>query len=158
FPEALNGLGLVLQEQGDFPAAIASFEAALRHKPDCADAHANLGAVYAELGDMTKSNSLYREALRADPDHASALAVRATQLRDKLPEADVASLRRFLARARLPDQKCAALHHALAHVLDARGEYTQAAEHAAKGNTHRKAAWARQGKTYSRAEHSGFVS
>ncbi len=33
-----------------------------------------------------------------------------------------------------------------------------AAEHAAKGNAHRKEVWTRQGKTYHRDEHAGFVS
>ena len=50
------------------------------------------------------------------------------------------------------------LHHGLAHVHDAKKEYALAAEHAAKGNELRKEVWARQGKTYAREDHSGFVS
>jgi tetratricopeptide (TPR) repeat protein len=158
FPEALNGLGSVLYEQGDFQTAIANFEEALRQKPDFADAYSNLAGAYAELGDMEKSNHYYREALRCDPDYTGALAVLATHLRDRTPEEDVARMNEFLAREHLSDWKRAALHHGLAHVYDSRKEYARAAEHAAKGNAHRKAVWDRQGKTYNRDEHSGFVS
>jgi Flp pilus assembly protein TadD len=158
FPEALNGLGSVLYEQGDFKTAIASFEGALRQKPDYADAFSNLAGVYSELGDMERATFYYREALRVDPEYTGALSVLATHQRDKLPAEDVETMKSFLAREHLADWKRAALHHGLAHVYDAKKEYALAAEHAAKGNVHRKDVWTRQGKTYNRDEHAGFVS
>lgn len=158
FAEAHNGLGAVLHEQGDFNAAIACFEEALRLKPDFADAYSNLGGAYSELGDMDKATFYYREALRCDPDFTGALAVLATHHRDKMPEEDIEKMKEFLAREHLNDWKRAALHHGLAHVYDAKKEYALAAEHAAKGNTYRKEVWTRQGKTYTRDEHTGFVS
>ena len=158
FPEALNGLGAVLQERGDIPAAITNFEAALRAKPDFADAFANLAGAHAELGDLEKSNFYYREALRVDPDYTGALAVLATHLRDKLPEGDVAAMEAFLEREHLSDWKRSALHHGLAHVYDAKKDFTRAAEHAGRGNALRRAVWERQGKSYNRDEHAGFVS
>jgi tetratricopeptide (TPR) repeat protein len=158
FPEAHNGLGAVLHEQGDLTGAIACYEKALELKPDFADAFSNLAGAYSELGDLEKSNFYYREALRCDPDYAGALAVLATHLRDKLPDADVQLMHDFLAREHLNDWKRAALHHGLAHVYDAKKDYARAAEHAAKGNAHRLEVWTRQGKTYLRDEHTGFVS
>jgi Flp pilus assembly protein TadD len=158
FPEALNGLGSVLQEQGDFKAAVASFAEALRLKPDFADAYSNLAGAHAELGDLDKANHYYREALRCDPDYTGALSVLATHLRDKLPDEDVEKMHAFLAREHLSDWKRSTLHHGLAHVYDARRDYARAAEHAAKGNAHRTEVWTRQGKTYSRDEHTGFVT
>ncbi len=158
FPEALNGLGAVLHEQGDFKQAIACFEDVLRQKPDFADAHANLAGAHSELGDMEKANHHYREALRYDPDYTGALSVLATHLRDKMPDEDIEKMKAFVAREHLSDWKRSALHHGLAHYFDAKKEYPLAAEHAAKGNFHRKEVWARQGKTYSRDDHTGFVS
>lgn len=158
FPEAFNGLGAVLHEQGDFQAAVASYEKALALKPDYADAFSNLAGAYSEVGDMDKANFYYREALRCDPDYTGALSVLATHQRDKMPEEDVRKMHEFLAREHLNEWKRAALHHGLAHVYDAKKDYAQAAEHAAKGNAYRKEVWGRQGKTYNRDEHTGFVS
>ncbi len=158
FPEALNGLGSVLHEQGDFKQAIACFEEVLQQKPDFADAHANLAGAYSELGDLDKANHHYREALRHDPDYTGALSVLATHLRDKMPAEDIDRMREFLGREHLSDWKRSALHHGLAHYHDARKEYDRAAEHAAQGNVYRQEVWARQGKTYSRDDHTAFVS
>lgn len=158
FPEALNGLGSVLLEQGNFQSAIASFEEALRQKPEFADAYSNMAGAFAELGDMGKADRYYREALRCDPDYSGALAVLATHLRDRLPTEDLERMKEFLAREHLSDWKRSALHHGLAHVHDARKDYSLAAEHAARGNAHRREVWARQGKIYNRAEHVGLVS
>lgn len=158
YPEAHNGLGHLLQEQGDLPKAIACYQEALRLKPDFADAHANLGAALSEQGDFDRANACYREAIRCEPDYVGAYGVLATHLRDKLPQEDVAIVHQFLEREHLSDWKRALLHHGLAHVYDARGEYALAAEHGQKANDYRQQVWVRQGKTYNRQEHAGFVS
>ena len=158
FPEALNGLGSVLHEQGEFKQALECFEDVLRQKPDFSDAHANIAGVYSELGDLDKANSHYREALRHDPEYTGALSVLATHLRDQMPEEDVEKMKSFLAREHLSDWKRPALNHGLAHFYDAKKEYATAAEHATKGNQHRLEVWGKQGKTYNRDDHTGFVS
>ena len=158
FPEALNGLGSVLHEQGDFKGAIAAFEEALTKRPDFADAYSNLAGAASELGDMEKAINYYREAIRCEPDYTGAYSVLATHLRDKLPAADVQIMKDFLAREHLSEWKRSTLHHGLAHYYDAKKEFTEAAEHAAKGNDLRKEVWIRQGKSYARDDHTGFVS
>src|SRR5207302_541760 len=92
------------------------------------------------------------------PEYTGALSVLATHLRDKMPEEDVEKMNGFLAREHFGEWKRAALHHGLAHVYDAKKEYALAAEHATKGNQYRREVWIRQGKTYTRDEHTGFVS
>lgn len=158
FPEALNGLGSVLHEQGDFKGAIAAFEEALKKKPDFADAYSNLGGAYSELGDLDKSIHYYREAIRCDPDYTGAFAVIATHLRDKTPAEDIQKMEDFLAREHLSDWKRSTLHHGLAHYYDAKKDYKLAGEHAGKGNGFRKEVWIRQGKSYTRDDHTGFIS
>lgn len=158
FAEAHNGLGQVLQETGDMPGAIKCYEEALRLKPDFADAYSNLGGVYAEQGDVARSEASYREALRIDPTYVGAYGVLATHLRDRLPVEDVAAMHAFLGQEHLSDWKRSLLHHGLAHIYDARGDYASAAEHARDGNRIRKQVWERQGKTYNRDEHTGFVT
>lgn len=158
FAEAHNGLGSVLHEQGDFKGAVAEFEEARRLKPDFADVYSNLAGAHAELGDMDRAIAYYRDAIKHDPDYTGAYAVLATHLRDKMPEADVGAMNAFLAREHLNEWRRSTLHHGLAHYYDAKKDYPLAAEHAAKGNAYRKEVWTRQGKTYSRDDHTGFVS
>ncbi len=158
FPEALTGLGSVLHEKGDFQGAIASFEEALKKKPDYAEAYSCLAGVYAELGEIDKATEYYRLAIKHDPEYTGAYAVLATHLRDKMPEEDIKIMNDFLAREHLSEWKRSTLHHGLAHYYDAKKEYALAAEHAAKGNAYRKEVWNRQGKTYNRDDHTGFVS
>jgi tetratricopeptide (TPR) repeat protein len=158
YAEAHNGLGHLLQEENDLEGAVRCYREALRLKPDFADAHSNLGGALAEQGDLDRANACYREALRCDPDYVGAYGVLATHLRSKLPAEDEAAMRRFLERQHLSDWKRALLHHGLAHVCDSRGEHDAAAEHARQANSFRQQVWVRQGKTYNRQEHSGFVS
>jgi tetratricopeptide (TPR) repeat protein len=155
--EAHNGLGHQLQEENDLEQALSCYQEALRLKPDFADAHANIATILAEKGDLDGSEQCYREALRCDPDYVGAYAVLATHLRDKLPAADTVIMHQFLEREHLSEWKRALLHHGLAHICDARAEYDKAAEHADRANYHRRETWTREGKTYNRAEHAGFV-
>ncbi len=65
-------LGTVLYGQGEHPAAIEAFRAALRLVPSFADAWNDLGETYRDQGDMDEAVRCYREALKADPNHARA--------------------------------------------------------------------------------------
>jgi tetratricopeptide (TPR) repeat protein len=157
YVEALQGLGHVLLEQGDFTAALEHFAAALRLRPTDAETLVSRAAAYAELGQLEQAEADYRAALRYDPEHAGAWGVLATHLRERLPPEDIATMEALVAREHLSDWRRALLHHGLAHVYDARGDYAQAAEHAQRGNAHRQLVWQRQGKTYNRDEHTAFI-
>ncbi len=50
------------------------------------------------------------------------------------------------------------LHFGLAHVLDARGEYAEAAEHLDRGNALQLSEWRKCGREYDPQEHESFVT
>jgi tetratricopeptide (TPR) repeat protein len=155
--EAHNGLGWILHEQGHFTRAMEYYRRAIALKPDMAAAHAHLGIVLEELGDFAAAERSFREALGQDPRHGGAHAHLATLLRDKLPEADLEAQRRLLADPLLPDGRRSALHFGLAHVLDARGAYAEAAEHLKLANALGLAQRIKRGRGYDPALHERFV-
>lgn len=72
YPESArphNNLGAALQTS-DLPAAIDQFEAALRIRPDFAEAHANLGIALAQTGRTPEAIVEYQAALRDQPDYS----------------------------------------------------------------------------------------
>jgi tetratricopeptide (TPR) repeat protein len=157
YAEAHNGLGLVLHEQGHYEAAKARYREAIRLRPDLAAAHCSLGTILEELNEFDAAQLCFREALRHDPGHAGAHGQLATLLRGRLPEADQADMQERLADPNLPASKRLALHFGLAQVLDARGDYAQAADHLQQANALRRAEWHKRGQDYDPAEHTRFV-
>jgi tetratricopeptide (TPR) repeat protein len=157
YAEAHNGLGFVLHEQGHFEEAKLRYREAIRLQPDLAAAHCNLGTVLEELNEFDAAQRCFREALRHDPSHAGAHAQLATLLRGRLPQADLAALRQLLADASLSEGKRSALHFGLAQVLDAQGDYDEAAEHLSQANALCRADWQKRGKGYDPTEHARFV-
>lgn len=73
-PEALNNLGIALQNEGKTEPALDCFEKALYQKPDYADALSNLGAVLLNMGRGTDARVKLERALQVEPDHAGAIA------------------------------------------------------------------------------------
>jgi tetratricopeptide (TPR) repeat protein len=157
YAEAHNGLGSVLHEQGNYPEALAQFREVLRLAPDQAGGHCNLGNLLEELGNFDEALASFREALRRDPDHPGAWSLLATLLRNRLPAEDLEAIRRLLARPHLPPAKRLALHFGLAHVLDAQGGYTEAAEHLRLGNGLCRKLWQKQGRAYDPQAHTQHV-
>jgi tetratricopeptide (TPR) repeat protein len=155
--EAHNGLGWVWHEQGHYPEAEEGYHRALRLQPDLAAGHCNLGTLREELGDYQGAQDSFREALRHDPRFAGAWAQLATLLRGRLPEEDLASLRRLLADPDLTASKRGMLYFGLAHVLDARKAYDEAAEHLSQANAIALAEWRQRGQSYDPAAHTHFV-
>jgi tetratricopeptide (TPR) repeat protein len=54
------------------PEAIGHFEAALRLKPDYAEAHYNFGIALANAGRIPEAIAQYKEAVRLVPNYAPA--------------------------------------------------------------------------------------
>ncbi|MGO8747526.1 MAG: tetratricopeptide repeat protein [Thermoguttaceae bacterium] len=156
--EAHNGLGWVKHEQGCFPEAIRCYRKAIELKPQLAAAHCNLGTALEEWSDFEGAERSFRAALEHDPRHAGARARLATLLRSKLPDEDVAALRRLLADPHLSAAKRSALHFGLAQVLDARGAYAEAGEHLEWANAMSLSERRKRGQAYDPADHARFVA
>jgi tetratricopeptide (TPR) repeat protein len=156
---AHNGLGWIRYEQGRLEEAQGHYREAIRLRPDLAVAHRNLGTVMEELGDFEAAEHCFRAALRHGPDHvaAEAHAHLATLLGGRLPEADLADIRRRLADPNQSEGCRRAWHFALGRVLDARGDYAGAAEHLREANALCLADWRRRGQEYSAADHERFI-
>src|SRR5262249_39020757 len=121
--EAHNGLGWVRKEQGRYDEALACYRQAVRVKPTFPAAHSNLGALLDELSDLPQAEKPWREAIRHGARPAGAYGHLAPLLRGKLPEDDLAAMRRLLEDPALLPRERPPLHFGLAQVLDARGEY-----------------------------------
>ena len=152
-----------LKDQGKLDEALACYRRALELKPDFAEAHGNLGSALEEMGDLQGAEDSFRAALRHDPRFAFAHYKLAELLGGKLPEQDLAAQRCSSRSAsgeerELTDAQRLLLHFGLAQVLDARGEYAEAAEHLARGNALQLSEWRKRGQEYDPQEHESFVA
>ena len=84
----------------------------------------------------------------------------ATLLRSRLPDDDLASLRRVLARPDLTRSAAAwpLLLFGLAQALDARGEFAEAADCLREANALALRGWSRRGEAYDPARHEEFAA
>ena len=69
---AYNGLGLVLDKEGQVADATSQFQEAIRLKPDLAEAYNNLGNIFLKQGQLADAIDQYQEAIREKPDYAGA--------------------------------------------------------------------------------------
>ncbi len=74
--------GAALKALGRLDAALASYDAALRIKPDSADVHYNRGTALHDLGRLDDALASYDAALRINPDIVEAHCNRGTVLQD----------------------------------------------------------------------------
>jgi tetratricopeptide (TPR) repeat protein len=154
---AHTGLGCALQDEGELAEAEAQYRAALALQPDMAIAKLHLGDLREEMGDLGQAEEAFREALRLQPAYVLPHARLATLLRGKLADADCAALEQRLADARLGDGPRTRLLFALAHVLDARGDYARAAECLEQANALSRELNRRKKREYDPADHEAFV-
>jgi len=120
-------LGWALQEGGRLTEAGDQYRTAFRLQPGSPLVQNYLGGFHEEQGDLAAAEAAYRLALRLQPSFSLALARLGTLLRGKLPAADLAALEVRLAEPNLGAEPRGRLLFALAHVLDARGQYARAA-------------------------------
>jgi predicted O-linked N-acetylglucosamine transferase (SPINDLY family) len=123
--EAYFEEGLTQAQHGRFKEAAASFQQALRHRPESAAAHNNLGNVFVEQGKLIEAIDSFRQALRYKPDFASAHSNLGEALRQQghLAEAVVC-----LREALHFNPQDAYAHNNLAMVLQAQGKLDLAVE------------------------------
>jgi len=72
YPEALNNLGVALDQVGRPQEAISHYEQALRLRPYYADPYYNLGIALARSGRAREAVACYEQALRLKPNYAEA--------------------------------------------------------------------------------------
>jgi len=156
--QARSNLGLALQAQGQLEEAVACYRRALELQPDFAEAHGNLGSALQEMGDLKGAEGSFRAALRHDSRFAFAHHKLAQLLGGKLPDEDLAAQRRVLQEMETTDAQRLWLHFGLAQVLDARGEYAEAAEHLDRGNALQLSKWRKCGQEYDPQEHASLVT
>ena len=154
--EVHNNLGHAFQGQGKLDDAVACYRRALELKPDYAKAHDNLGTAFQEQGKLDEAIASFRQALASKPGFALPYARVATLLRGKLPESDRIALEERIADLQLNQNHRSQLLFALAHVLDARGDYTRAADLLRQANSLRLELNDRD-HAYLPAEHEQFV-
>jgi tetratricopeptide (TPR) repeat protein len=158
YAEVHNNLGIALRDRGKWDEAIAAYRRALTLKPDFTDVHYNLGSALEEIGDLKGAEDCFRAALRHNSRFAISHYKLAKLLGGKLPQQDLAALRRLLEERELTGAQRLFLHFALAQVLDARGEYAEAAQHLERGNALQLCEWRKCGQEYDPKEHEFFVT
>jgi tetratricopeptide (TPR) repeat protein len=121
-------LGWALQDESRFDEARNQYDAAIQLQPDLGTSYLNLGGLHEELGELKEAEESFRIALAKQPAFALPHARLATLLRGKLPDSDLAALEARLKDDKLPENARGRLLFGLAHALDGRGDYTQAAE------------------------------
>ena len=158
YAKAYNNLGVALCDQGKPDEAVACCRRALELRPQDAQTHFNLGSALEWIGDLAGAEDCFRAALGHNPRFALAHYKLAELLGGKLPQPDLAAQRQLLEEKELTDAERLLLHFGLAQVLDAGGEYAQAAEHLDRGNALQLAEWRKSGREYDPKEHESFVT
>ena len=153
-----NNLGNTLRDQGRLDEAVACYRRAVVLEPGFAQAHDNLGSALEETGDLAGAEESLRAALQHNARCAPAHYHLAELLGGKLPQQDLAAMRRLLEEPELGDAQRLWLHFGLARVLDARGEYAEAAEHLDRGNTLQRLEGRKSGQEYDASEHASLVA
>ncbi len=121
-----NNYGAILLRRGRLSAAIDEFQAALRIKPDYADAHYNLGNALVKQGNLTEGIDHFSETLDLQPGNVKVLNNMAATLvlLKRYPEA-IENLKKALKiNPADPD-----LHRNLAIVMKKKGDLESARQH-----------------------------
>lgn len=74
YPEAWNGLGYALRNQGRYPESLKAYDEALRLRPDYPEALEYLGEAYVKLGRLDDARRVLERLRRLDAGMARELA------------------------------------------------------------------------------------
>ncbi len=116
-------LGVVLQEQGQLEAALASMQTAAALWPQDAETHGNLGNTFKHLGRLAEAEASYQRALALRPEHAVAQSNLGALLQEqgRLAEAEI----RYRQALELKPRDAVA-HGNLGTLLRSQGRLTEA--------------------------------
>ena len=123
--EAWFARALALEDR-DTPMAVDAYRAALRLRPEWAEAWVNLGRLYAENTNPVAATECFRAALELDPQDATAIYNLGVVAQDSGREADAIAL---YARALELDATIAEAHYNLATLFDQGGDSRAAIRH-----------------------------
>jgi tetratricopeptide (TPR) repeat protein len=73
FPEAWNGLGFSLRQQGRYPEAVKAYDRALKLRPDYAEALEYLGEAYVKMGKLDEARAVLGRLEPLDKKEAAEL-------------------------------------------------------------------------------------
>ena len=73
FPEAWNGLGFSLRQQGKYPEAVKAYQRALQLRPDYAEALEYLGEAYVKMGKLDEARAVLTRLEPLDKKEAAEL-------------------------------------------------------------------------------------
>ena len=73
FPEAWNGLGYSLRQQGKYPEAVKAYDRALKLRPDYAEALEYLGEAYVKMGKLDEARAVLGRLEPLDKKEAAEL-------------------------------------------------------------------------------------
>jgi tetratricopeptide (TPR) repeat protein len=150
-------LGWALQEDGRLDEALEQYRIALDSRPNSARVHLALGRAHEELGDMAEAEARAREAIRLQPRFPAASAHLAALLGGRCPDDDLRVIEALLSDAGLGQEPRAHLLFALAHVLDARQQFPEAASCLREANALTLETRRAEGVIYHPGDHDQFV-
>jgi capsular polysaccharide biosynthesis protein/tetratricopeptide (TPR) repeat protein len=135
-------LGHVLEQQGDFAGAIASYQQAIALQPNVVKAYNNLGCVLAKQGEFAAAIQVYQQAIALQPNsailHSNLGQILSQQATDReMISAAIVAYRRAIALQ--PDLDLA--HHGLGKLLSQQGQLAAAIEHFQQAMQHNPNHW-----------------
>ena len=130
----------------------------LRIQPEFWDAMIGLGDVMEELGQMTEAEHWFRRVIASNPADTIASARLARHLRNQLSDDDLRVLKTRIADPVLSETARVPMLFALSNVLDARGQYSEAAQTMRRANAAALAENQQKSRLYRCTEHERLIS
>ncbi len=132
--DAHCNLGKLYRDTYDYDQARYYFQKAIELGRANSNVYCGLAQLESSIGDRERSLMYCRKAIQVNPRDTKAHYRLADMLAAELPVSDFAAMQTLLSDPLLSDNDRGALHFAIAGVLDARSDYTSAAEHYREGN------------------------
>jgi tetratricopeptide (TPR) repeat protein len=157
-PLHFSNLGWLLRRAGCYDEARGMYEAALRIQPGFPEAMIGMGGLMEELGLMNDAQAWFRRVIAIHPADTVAAARLARTLQNQLSDHDLGDLKERVAHPDLSEAARAPMLFALANVLDARGDYAEAATFMRRANAAVLAENRRRSRAYQISEHERLIS
>ena len=157
-PRLYTNLGWLLRREGKYDEAKEIYDRALRIQPEFSDAMIGMGDLLEELGQMTEAERWFRQVIASHPADPIAPARLARHLRNQISDDDFRVLKARIADPTLSETARVPMLSALANVLDARGQYSEAAQYMRRANAAALAESRQKSQPYRCTEHELLVS